>query len=277
MGAEVPPVIQLQQATVRRGGATLWREVNLKIQPGEFVAVLGPNGVGKSTLLKVILGLIPLSQGSVQVLGSPARVGHPGIGYLPQRCTFPPDLPIRGQDLVGLSLEGNRWGVPIPFIRRLWCRGGQLKREQAWVREAIERVGAGAYASRRVGELSGGEQQRLLMAQALVTKPQILLLDEPFDSLDLANQQAMVALVRELSTASQITVLLVVHDLNPVLPYLDRVLYLAQGQALLGSPQEVITSETLSRLYGAPIDVLRTRDGRVVVVGQPDAYSSSSR
>jgi zinc/manganese transport system ATP-binding protein len=263
-------VLQFEHAGVRRGGRSLWSNVQMTVRRGEFIAVLGPNGAGKSTLLKVILGLLPLSEGRVTVLGSPVRRGHPAIAYLPQRRTFGADLRVRGRDIVHLGLSGTRWGFPLPGLRRLWGGEVRAREEQRRVQKAIELVGATAYANRPIGEVSGGEQQRLLIAQALVTQPRILLLDEPLDSLDLYNQQTVSALIRRISQEYQVTVLLVAHDVNPILPYLDRVIYIGRGQTEIGQPEEVISSETLSRLYDTPIDVLRTRDGRIVVVGQPE-------
>ena len=263
-------VIQLEHAGVRRGGRLLWSDMQLTVRRGEFIAVLGPNGAGKSTLLKALLGLLPLSEGKITVLGSPVRRGNPAIGYLPQRRTFDADVRVRGRDLVHLGLDGTRWGVPLPLLRRLW--GGEVSAREGRrrVQQVIDLVGATAYANRPIGELSGGEQQRLLIAQALVTQPRILLLDEPLDSLDLHNQQAVSALIRHISQEHRVTVLLVAHDVNPLLPYLDRVLYIGEGQTAIGTPEEVMTSETLSHLYDSPIDVLHTRDGRIVVVGQPE-------
>ena len=263
-------VIQFEHAGVRRGGRMIWHDLQLTVRRGEFIAILGPNGAGKSTLLKVLLGLFPLSEGRLTVLGSSVRRGNAAISYLPQRRTFDADVHVRGRDLVYLGLEGTRWGVPLPVIRRLWQGDARTRDEQRRVQKAIELVGATAYANRPIGTLSGGEQQRLLIAQALVTQPRILLLDEPLDSLDLHNQQAVSALIRRISHEHQVTVLLVAHDVNPLLPYLDRVLYIARGQTAIGTPEEVITSETLSYLYDAQIDVLRTRDGRLIVAGQPE-------
>lgn len=267
------PAIQFEQAGVRRGGCTIWSNLELSVRRGEFIAVLGPNGAGKSTLLKAILGLLPLNEGKLTVLGAPVRRGNASVSYLPQRRTFDADIHVRGRDLVRLGLDGTRWGVPIPVIRRLW--GGHLheRKETRRVQQTIKLVGATSYANRPIGELSGGEQQRLLIAQALVTRPRILLLDEPLDSLDLHNQQAVSALIRRISQEHQVTVLLVAHDVNPILPYLDRVIYMARGQTAIGTPEEVITSDTLSHLYDAPIDVLRTRDGRLIVAGQPEEVS----
>ncbi|HEY5389585.1 MAG TPA: ATP-binding cassette domain-containing protein, partial [Solirubrobacteraceae bacterium] len=166
-------------------------------------------------------------------------------------------------DIVKLGLNGARWGVPIPGLP-------SRAREAARVAEVIELVGASSYAERPIGELSGGEQQQLLIAQALVRRPQLLLLDEPLDSLDLANQASVAALVADVCRSAGVATLLVAHDVNPLLPYLDRVVYLAGGHAVEGPVEQVVTTDTLSRLYGAPVEVLRASDGRLVVVGQPE-------
>jgi zinc/manganese transport system ATP-binding protein len=244
--------------------------MQLSVGQGEFIAILGPNGAGKSTLIKVLLGLFPLSEGKITVLGAPVRRGNAAVGYLPQRRNFDADVHVRGCDLVHLGLDGTRWGVPLPMLRRLWRGNVRAREEQRRVQKVIEVVGATAYAHRPIGTLSGGEQQRLLIAQALVTRPRILLLDEPLDSLDLHSQQAVSALIRRISQEHQVTVMLVAHDVNPILPYLDRVIYIGRGQTAIGTPEEVITSQTLSQLYDTPIEVLRARDGRIVVVGQPE-------
>ena len=267
-------VIQFEHAGVQRGGRMLWRDMDYCVRPGELIAILGPNGAGKSTLLKALLGLLPLSEGRITVLGSPVRRGHPAISYLPQRRNFDADVRVRGRDIVRLGLDGTKWGVPLPLLRRLWGGDVQARESRRRVQNAIDLVDARGYADRPIGELSGGEQQRLLIAQALVTRPRILLLDEPLDSLDLYNQQSVSALIRRISQEYQVTVLLVAHDVNPILPYLDRVLYIGRGQTAIGTPEEVITSETLSRLYDAPIDVLHTRDGRIIVVGQPESVTN---
>ncbi len=245
----------------------VWSGVDLLVREGEFVAVLGPNGSGKSTLLKAVLGVVDTSRGAVTVLGGPPGVANRRIGYLPQRHAYASTLPVRGVDLVRLGLDGASWGVPLPFGSRAAARR-QAKRR---VEEVTELVGASAYAERPLSELSGGEQQRILIAQALVRRPRILMLDEPLDSLDLPNQAAVTALVQRICRTENVAVLLVAHDVNPLLSYLDQVIYLAGGRALQGPVEEVITSAKLSELYGAPVEVLRTRDGRLVVVGQPEA------
>ena len=253
--------VELRDAAVKVGARTVWSGVDLAVETGELVAVLGPNGAGKSTLLRVLLGLVPLSHGSATVLGAAPGRRNAAIGYLPQRHAFDSSTRVRGVDLVRLGLDGDRWGLPLA--------GGRAAR--ARVAEVIELVGAEAYATRPIGELSGGEQQRLLIAQALAARPELLLLDEPLDSLDLPNQTAVSALLADICHSEHVAVLLVAHDANPILGYLDRVVYFAGGTAVAGTPGEVITGETLSRLYSAPIEVLRTGDGRVVVVGVPEA------
>jgi zinc/manganese transport system ATP-binding protein len=259
-----PSAILFQDAGVRVGDRYVWRHVDLEVLPGSFVAILGPNGAGKTTLIKAALGLTGLAEGSVTVFGRPVRRGNDEIGYLPQRRSFDADLRIRGVDLVRLGLDGARWGFPLPF-------GDGAK--AARVEEVIRLVGAEAYAERSIGELSGGEQQRLLIAQALVSGARMLLLDEPLESLDLNNQQAISALIERICEEQQVTVLLVAHDVNPILPDLDRVVYVAQGQVVSGKPEDVIKTETLTRLYGAPVEVLQTSDGRLVVVGQHEPVS----
>jgi zinc/manganese transport system ATP-binding protein len=256
-------MIDIHEGAISFGSRVVWTDLDVHVPAGEFVAVLGPNGVGKSTLLRVVLGLQTLDQGAVRVFGRPPEEARPLIGYLPQRRTFDASLRIRGVDVVRLGADGARWGLPLSRRAR--------QRAATAVDEAIEHVGATGYARRPIGEVSGGEQQRLLIAQALVRRPWMLLLDEPLDSLDLPNQAMVAKLVAELCRSEHITVVLVAHDVNPILSYVDRVVYLGQGGAATGTPDEVINSETLSELYRTPIEVVRASDGRLVVVGQPEA------
>jgi zinc/manganese transport system ATP-binding protein len=256
-------VLELHDAAVRVGGRILWSDVDLIVGHGEFVAVLGPNGAGKSTLLKVLLGLLPVAAGQVNVLGQPPGRASHKIGYLPQRRSFDASVRIRGTDVVRLGLDGDRWGLPLPFGPRN-RKAGQL------VRDVTGLVGATAYAQRPVGECSGGEQQRLLLAQALIRRPRLLLLDEPLDSLDLPSQATAAALISRICREQGVTIVMVAHDVNPILSHLDRVVYMAAGGAACGTPAEVITSRTLTRLYQTPVEVLTASDGRLVVVGQPE-------
>jgi len=263
--------VALHDAGVQIAGRTIWSGVEVTVGQGEFVAVLGPNGVGKSTLIKVLLGLLSLSAGTVEVLGRRPTAARVEVGYLPQRRSFDPGLRIRGIDLVRLGLDGDRWGMPFPVGRKR-----QRRAADARVAEVLELVDGSGYARRPVGEMSGGEQQRILIAQALVRRPRVLLLDEPLDSLDLPNQAAVAALVARVCREHGVTVLLVAHDVNPILGYLDGVIYLGHGGAAIGPPGAVITSDTLSRLYDTRIEVLTASDGRLVVVGQPEAPAHHS-
>jgi zinc/manganese transport system ATP-binding protein len=261
--------VVLSDAQARVGGQVVWSHVNITVPAGQFVAILGPNGVGKSTLLRALLGLQPASAGEIQVLGAAAGQHNKAIGYLPQRRAFDAGTRVRGIDVVRLGLDGDRWGVPVPFAARFGR--GHAAANRARVAEVIDLVGASGYARRPIGQCSGGEQQRLLIAQALVRRPELLLLDEPLDSLDVTNQAGVSALIQDVCRSQDVTVMLVAHDVNPILPYLDQVIYLAHGGAIMGTPEQVINADTLTMLYGTPIDVLRDRTGRLVVVGQPDA------
>ncbi|MBV9512750.1 MAG: ATP-binding cassette domain-containing protein [Mycobacteriaceae bacterium] len=231
---------------------------------------MGPNGSGKSTLLKVLMGLIP-SAGTVEVLGARAGRSNKRIGYVPQRRSFGANLPIRGVDVVALGLDGARWGTPIPGLSQLVAPRRYRNRRQRLL-EVIGLVGGGDYAHRPIGRCSGGEQQRLLIAQALARRPELLLLDEALESLDVASQSSISALVRDICRSQWVTVMMVAHDVNPILPYLDRVIYVGAGTAVSGTPEEVIASDQLTSLYGIPVEVLHDHSGRLFVV-EPDAPS----
>jgi zinc/manganese transport system ATP-binding protein len=255
--------LEIRGAALRRGERELWRGLDLEVEPGEFLAVLGPSGSGKTTLLRAILGLEPLSEGAITALGEPVRAaGNRRIGYIPQSRPLPRDAALRGRDLVALGVNGHRFGIPLP-------RRADRERVDA----LLDAVGARDFADRPVGQLSGGEQQRLRAGQALADDPRLLLCDEPLTSLDLANQQAVIGLIDRHRRATGAAVLFVTHDINPVLDKVDRILYLAGGRFTLGRPDEVLDSRVLSDLYGAPVFVLRAGD-RLVVVGAPDAEQS---
>jgi zinc/manganese transport system ATP-binding protein len=249
------PVINLEHVRVQFGQRIILEDMSLSVNQGEFVVVLGPNGAGKSTLLKLLLGLLKPSAGVVRVLGHPPRRGNNAIGYTPQHRTLEADLALRARDVVGFGLDGNRWGTGFPSSRR-----------DATIDMALLEVDAFDLANAPVGQLSGGEQQRLLIAQALLTDPRLLLLDEPLANLDINHEQEIVELVSRVCRARNVAVMLVTHDINPLLPVVDRVLYMANGHVALGSPDEVITSAKLTELYGSPVEVVQAL-GRVFVIG----------
>ena len=249
-------VIELDRATLRVAGRVVLSEISLSIGTGEFVGVLGPNGSGKTTLMRALLGLIRPSAGSVRVFGQPPQRGNPAIGYMPQVRTVPPDLRVRGLDVIGSSVNGERWGMPALAAA-----------DRRMINETLVAVGARDLAERPLAEMSGGERQRLLLAQALIGTPGLLLLDEPLISLDAAHQEAIIDFVRRFGRERGITVLFSAHELNQLLGFLDRVLYLGRGRAALGTVEEVVTGPVLSGLYGTQIDVVHA-DGHIFVMSK---------
>jgi zinc/manganese transport system ATP-binding protein len=251
---EILSVIGVQ---VRLAGREILDGVGFDIRAGEFTGLIGANGAGKTTLFRVILGLQAPSAGIVLVAGRPRSRRNPLIGYVPQKFLLDPDMPLRARDLVGLGLDAHKLGIARPSRRR-----------RELVREMLEAVGAESFGDSRVGQLSGGEQQRVLIAHALISRPKLLLLDEPLANLDLRSAHEVVALLDRIATEQQIAVLISAHEINPLLPVMDRVVYLASGRAASGRAQEVVRSDVLSRLYGYHVDVLRVH-GRVLVVAGP--------
>jgi zinc/manganese transport system ATP-binding protein len=245
-----------EDASVRLGRRTIWQHASFRVAQGQLVGLIGPNGTGKTTLLRVLLGQVTLSAGRARVLGAPPRRGNPAIGYVPQRRTVEADLALRGRDLVLLGLIGHRWGF-----------GPASAAERGAVAKALEAVEAVDFADQPVGLLSGGEQQRLLIAQALLTYPQLLLLDEPLANLDLRSSHEIVHLVDGLRRQRNITVVLVAHDLNPLLEVLDSLVYIADGIPRAGSLDEVLRADLLSHLYATQVHVHHTADGHRYVVG----------
>lgn len=254
------PVLSLRSATLAFGERKLWSNLNLDVQPGEFLAVLGPNGTGKTSLLKTILGQQQLTSGSISLLGKPVRFGSRDIGYIPQQKLLEQGTPLRARDLVAFGANGHRWGLPI-----------SSKAVRRKVDEVLEAVGATAYADVPVATLSGGEQQRIRVAQSIAGDPRLLLCDEPLLSLDLNHQRGVSELIDEQRKLLNTAVVFVTHDVNPILGMVDRVLYLAGGRFRIGTPDEVLRSEVLSYMYDTPVEVIRSR-GRIVVLGAPEGY-----
>jgi zinc/manganese transport system ATP-binding protein len=249
-------VVELDHAAFQIGGRAVLADASFAIKSGEFIGVLGPNGAGKTTLMRAILGLLPPSTGTLRVFGRVPQCGDAAIGYLPQVRTVLPDLRIRGLDFIGSSLHGERWGIP-----------SLTRKDRGMIEETLDAVGARELANRPLSEMSGGERQRLLLAQALIGNPKLLLLDEPLISLDQRHQEVVIDVVRQVCRERAITVLFSAHELNQLLSAIDRVLYLGNGQAVLGTVDEVVTAPVLSGLYGTEIDVVRA-SGHIFVMSR---------
>jgi zinc/manganese transport system ATP-binding protein len=253
-------VLSLRSATLAFGDRRLWHNLTLEVKAGEFLAVLGPNGTGKTSLLKTILGQQRLTSGSIEFLGEPVGRGNRRIGYIPQQKLLEQGTPLRARDLVTFGVNGSRWGLPI-----------SSRAVRAKVDGILEAVGATEFANVPVATLSGGEQQRIRVGQSIAGDPRLLLCDEPLLSLDLHHQRQVSELIDEQRRALNTAVVFVTHDVNPILGMVDRVLYLAGGRFRIGTPDEVLRSEVLSYMYDTPVEVIRSR-GRVVVLGAPEGY-----
>ncbi len=249
-------VITVQRASLAYGERTLFQDLDLTVTGGELVAILGPNGAGKTSLLRVLLGVASLTRGSVTVCGRAPSQARAHMGYVPQQRAFDVDLPLRGRDLVQFGLDGTRPGL-----------ARSTRRSRAAVDGALAAVGAQSFADAPLGRMSGGEQQRLRIAQALLTDPDVLVCDEPLLSLDPAHQQNVCGLLDQRRRESGTAVLFVTHEINPVLPYVDRVLYLAAGRWAIGAPIDVLNTQTLSELYASPVEVVHVGD-RILIVGE---------
>lgn len=252
------PILRIHDAQLRFGRRVVWHGLDLDVSPGEFIAVLGPNGSGKTSLLKVLLGQNRLHSGSAEIAGHPVRSGSRAVGYVPQQRGVDPQTPLRARDLVRLGIDGDRWGLGLPS-----------RKITAQVDRLLASVGALEYADAPVGTLSGGELQRLRLAQALASDPRVLLCDEPLLSLDITHQHLVARLLDEQRRERDTAILFVTHEINPILPYVDRVLYIVGGHFLVGRPHEVITTAALTRLYGYPVEVVEAA-GRLLIVGGDD-------
>jgi zinc/manganese transport system ATP-binding protein len=247
-------VLRLARIDLWLAGRRVLDDVSFVLQAGEFSGLIGSNGAGKTTLFRVILGLQRQSSGEVIVEGKPRSGRNRSFGYVPQKALVDPDFPLRARDLVALGLDGHRFGMPIHSAER-----------SALVDEMLDAVAAQDFADSRVGQLSGGEQQRVLIAHALISRPHLLLLDEPLANLDISSGQEIVELLHRIAVEQRVAVLLSAHEMNPLLPVMDRIVYLAGGRAASGTVDEVVRPDVLSELYGHHVDVLRVH-GRILVV-----------
>jgi zinc/manganese transport system ATP-binding protein len=257
---ERDPVVDLKGGCLALGNRVLRQHLDLAVAAGEFIAVLGPNGTGKTSLLKVLLGELPLTAGTLSIAGRPVTEGSRLIGYVPQHRAVDPGLTLRGRDMVGLGLDGHRWGLTS-------LRSGKRTQRREAVAAALGQVNADRLADTPVGVMSGGELQRVRVAQALASDPSLLLCDEPLLNLDPANARLVSSLIDRRRRDAQTAVLFVTHEVNPVLPFVNRILYLVDGRFRIGTVDEVMTSDTLSELYRADIQVVKIH-GRYVVVGE---------
>lgn len=252
------PVLSIKNASLSFGDQQLWSNLNLDVQPHEFIAIIGANGSGKTTLLKAILGQVPLTEGSIELNGKRVTHGSKAIGYIPQHRSSEGVAPIRAIDLLKMGLDGHRFGLPF-----------MGKKSKARVNHILDCIDAHELSRKKVSDLSGGQLQRLRVGQAVIGEPSLILADEPLSALDLAQQKTIADLLDQERRDHNAAVLFVTHDVNPILSMVDRVLYLGNSKFRIGTPDEVLRSDVLSELYETPVDVLRNQ-GRIVVVGTHD-------
>jgi zinc/manganese transport system ATP-binding protein len=255
-------IIDAKDLSAGYGGKKIWQGANFTVSKGEFVGLLGPNGAGKTTLFRLLLGLAKPAAGSLQLFGSAPHRGNPRIGYIPQRRPIDSEVRIEALELVRLGMKGTKWGFST-------ARQTVEEREQAL--QALKLVDAESLAHCSLGQLSGGELQRVFLAQALISKPDLLLLDEPLANLDIRREMGFVQLINGVIRSEHIAVLLIAHDINPLLPAIDRIIYIANGRVASGQPKDIVTTKSLSALYGASVEVLHDSRGRVAVLGTEEA------
>jgi zinc/manganese transport system ATP-binding protein len=266
------PAIRAERLEVRYRNRVVWKDATFDIRRGEFVAVIGPNGAGKTTLFRMLLGLHWPSAGRLSVLDAPPHRGNNRIGYVPQRHTIDKETHLECDKLVRLAYPGAPWGPEGRWPPLRWGPRFRLGSERDAAAEVLDDVGAADLASKPLGSLSGGELQRVFLAEALVGNPDMLLLDEPLSNLDLRRSRELVETIHGIVQARRVTTLLVAHDINPMVKCLDKVIYIANGKVATGKPSEVLTSESLTALYGVHVEVLRDSRNNIVIVGGEDDH-----
>jgi zinc/manganese transport system ATP-binding protein len=258
-------VVRADHLEVGYRDRVVWRDATFEIERGEFVAVIGPNGAGKTTLFRLLLGLQRPRAGTLTVFGGAPRRGNGRIGYVPQRHTVDHETHVAAETLVRLGVSGTRWGP-----------GFSLRKEREAAALALEAVGAADLGTKALGSMSGGELQRVFLAEALVGNPEMLLLDEPLSNLDLRRSRDLVEVVHGLVVSRRVTTLLVAHDINPLIQCLDKVIYIANGNVATGPPETVLTSSSLTELYGVPVEVLHDSRNNLVIVGGEDPHGGEN-
>lgn len=256
-------VVAAENLTVGYTKKPVWQDANFSVKRGEFVAVIGPNGAGKTTMFRLLLGLQQPINGTIKVFGAKPHRGNSKIGYIPQRHTIDNETNMECVELVRLAHSANKWGFSL-----------SSHEERAIALKTLEDVGATELASKSLGSLSGGELQRIFLAEALVSNPEMLLLDEPLSNLDIKRIKDLVGLMNNVVKSRNVTAFLVAHDINPLIQFLDKVIYIANGKVATGTPEEVLTSKRLTALYGTHVEVLRDSRGNIVVVGAEDYHGN---
>lgn len=246
------PAIRLEDVAVHYDGTRALTAINLTIQPGERAAVVGPNGAGKTSLMQVIVGTLRPTSGAVQVFGHRPG-GHVCIAYLPQRSRIDWSFPVTVREV---AMMGR--------IRKIGLLRWPSREDWRIVDDALSRVGLSALHDRRIAELSGGEQQKAFLAQALAQEAEIVLLDEPFNGLDLPTQQSILEILDELRRA-RVTTVISTHDLNLAAERFDRVLLLQRRMIAFGTPAEVFTRPNLLAAYGGQVHVLPDGEGLMIL------------
>jgi len=256
-------VIVANNLSAKYNSKIIWQNASFEIKSGEFIGLLGPNGAGKTTLFRILLGLNSPSSGDVTILNKKVLKGNQNIGYVPQRRIVDVESKLFSIEYVKLGLSGHKWGLPTPK---------ELQIEEKQALAALKLVDADEFAYRPIGELSGGEQQKVFLAQALIGKPKILLLDEPLSNLDIKRGNQLIKLISSIARKENIAVMLIAHDINPLLPYLDRIIYIANHKVASGEINNIITSQSLSKLYNSPVEVIKDSKGRIAVLGTEEAH-----
>jgi len=241
--------IEVENLTVKYGDEVALEDINFKLEHPSFLTIIGPNGSGKTTLLRTILGLIKPEKGYVKVLNidvlrNPTKARHM-IGYVPQRERISVNIPIRVADIVLMGRLARFGPLTTPS-----------KYDMEKVKEALELVGMVDFWDKRFSSLSGGQQQRVLIARALAVEPKMLILDEPFSAVDIPTQREILNLLYNLRIRKGITVVMVTHDVNPVIECSDKIMILNKKLIAYGTPDEVIKDENLLKAYGVAIKII---------------------